>query len=130
MNHINELWDKFNQPKKRLFIQSLKKKKEKVTEKNIIEIMDKNFPLFGKDYKHRSKKLHKSQRREENCTMEWQASNSEQWFILGDEAEKVIRMENKRSSTIYHFLFLSYVTGTRMRESVAQLCYSLWPHWL
>ena len=47
-----------------------KKKKEKVTEKNIIEIMDKNFPLFGKDYKHRSKKLHKSQRREENCTME------------------------------------------------------------
>ena len=85
MNHINELWDKFNQPNKRLFIKSLKKKKkkiERVTENNIIEIMDKNFPLFGKNYKHRSKKLHKSQRHEENCTVEsvkeWQASNSGQ----------------------------------------------------
>ena len=85
MNHINELWDKFNQSNKRLFIQSLgkkKKKKERVTEKNIIEIIDKNFPLFGKNYKHRSKKLHKSQRHEVNCTVEsvkeWQASNSGQ----------------------------------------------------
>ena len=57
-----------------------KKERERVTENNIIEIMDKNFPLFGKNYKHRSKKLHKSQRHEENCTVEsvkkWQASNS------------------------------------------------------
>ena len=57
-------------PKNGCLYSPLKKKKEKLTEKNIIEIMDKNFPLFGKDYKHRSKKLHKSQRREENCTME------------------------------------------------------------
>ena len=33
MNHINELWDKFNQPDKRLFIQSLKKKKKKKRER-------------------------------------------------------------------------------------------------
>ena len=62
--------------------QKKKKKRERVTEKNIIEIIDKNFPLFGKNYKHRSKKLHKSQRHEVNCTVEsvkeWQASNSGQ----------------------------------------------------